>query len=395
MSFPPWQWGWRIAPQSQIPIPDPKPQSHISHISFPACRWLWRTRHPRPPSPCGCSPKAQSQIPIPISNPNSKSVSHHSQHAISHISYPTHQIPIPYPKSQLQCPNPSISHHSQCAIFLIPNPSIFHHSQHAISYIPYPKSQFPIPNPTFPINHSQHGSGCGGPHPNFPKPLTPIPNSNPQIPKPQIPNPIFLPTFPSLSVVVEHAASSAITILGVQPQIPHPNPKFPIPYFVPSLSVVVEDAASSAAITLRVQPHITIGTLKEQVFRELGFPALAQRWIIGQSLCRDGRSLSSYGIRGDGDTAFLFLLTATAAGLGRQQQAQSLLRAAGLGDASPGWPCPRCTFLNKPTRPGCEMCSSPRPEGYRVPGGHRPDPAEQQRLQREQDGTRQCQQVWS
>uniref|UniRef100_A0A8D2PCD7 SHANK associated RH domain interactor n=1 Tax=Zosterops lateralis melanops TaxID=1220523 RepID=A0A8D2PCD7_ZOSLA len=162
-----------------------------------------------------------------------------------------------------------------------------------------------------------------------------------------------------------------------------------------SLSVVVEDAASSAAITLRVQPHITIGTLKEQVFRELGFPALAQRWIIGQSLCRDGRSLSSYGIRGDGDTAFLFLLTATAAGLGRQQQAQSLLRAAGLGDASPGWPCPRCTFLNKPTRPGCEMCSSPRPEGYRVPGGHRPDPAEQQRLQREQDGTRQCQQVWS
>ncbi|XP_057244317.1 ranBP-type and C3HC4-type zinc finger-containing protein 1-like, partial [Malurus melanocephalus] len=58
-----------------------------------------------------------------------------------------------------------------------------------------------------------------------------------------------------------------------------------------------------------------------------------------------------------------------------------------------GWPCPRCTFLNKPTRPGCEMCSSPRPEGYRVPGGHRPDPAEQQRLQREQDAIRQCQQV--
>ncbi|XP_005062379.1 PREDICTED: ranBP-type and C3HC4-type zinc finger-containing protein 1-like [Ficedula albicollis] len=61
-------------------------------------------------------------------------------------------------------------------------------------------------------------------------------------------------------------------------------------------------------------------------------------------------------------------------------------------DPAEGWPCPLCTFLNKPTRPGCEMCSSPRPEGYRVPGGHRPDPAELQRLQREQDGARQCQQ---
>ncbi|KAM4908021.1 sharpin [Sylvia borin] len=103
-----------------------------------------------------------------------------------------------------------------------------------------------------------------------------------------------------------------------------------------SLSVVVEDATSSAAVTLRVQPHVTIATLKEQVFRQYGFPAAAQRWIIGQSLCRDGRSLGSYGVRGDGDTAFLFLLTAKAAGLGRERQAHSLLRAAGLGDASPG-----------------------------------------------------------
>uniref|UniRef100_A0A8C3QMV3 HOIL-1/Sharpin LUBAC thetering domain-containing protein n=1 Tax=Cyanoderma ruficeps TaxID=181631 RepID=A0A8C3QMV3_9PASS len=54
-----------------------------------------------------------------------------------------------------------------------------------------------------------------------------------------------------------------------------------------------------------------------QVFRDLGFPVAAQRWIIGQSLCRDGRSLRSYGIRGDGDAAFLFLLTARAAGLRR------------------------------------------------------------------------------
>ncbi|NWV18160.1 HOIL1 protein, partial [Origma solitaria] len=60
---------------------------------------------------------------------------------------------------------------------------------------------------------------------------------------------------------------------------------------IPSMPVGVEDATSSANITLRVQPHITIATLKEQVFREYGFHPLVQRWIIGQSLCSDGRSL--------------------------------------------------------------------------------------------------------
>ncbi|NWV42873.1 HOIL1 protein, partial [Grantiella picta] len=59
-----------------------------------------------------------------------------------------------------------------------------------------------------------------------------------------------------------------------------------------SLQVGVEDATSSASIVLRVRPQVTIATLKEQVFREYGFSPLAQRWIIGQSLCSDGRSLS-------------------------------------------------------------------------------------------------------
>ncbi|NXQ35104.1 HOIL1 protein, partial [Alaudala cheleensis] len=59
-----------------------------------------------------------------------------------------------------------------------------------------------------------------------------------------------------------------------------------------SMPVCVEDSTSSASITLRVQPHITIGTLKEQVFRSYGFPPVSQRWIIGQSLCQDGRSLA-------------------------------------------------------------------------------------------------------
>ena len=34
-----------------------------------------------------------------------------------------------------------------------------------------------------------------------------------------------------------------------------------------------------------------------------------------------------------------------------------------------GWACAMCTFINQPTRPGCEMCSADRPQGYVVPDG--------------------------
>ena len=32
-----------------------------------------------------------------------------------------------------------------------------------------------------------------------------------------------------------------------------------------------------------------------------------------------------------------------------------------------GWECPQCTLVNNPRRPGCELCSAPRPEDYVVP----------------------------
>ena len=34
-----------------------------------------------------------------------------------------------------------------------------------------------------------------------------------------------------------------------------------------------------------------------------------------------------------------------------------------------GWTCTRCTFINQPTRPGCEICSADRPADYVVPAG--------------------------
>ncbi|KYO32882.1 ranBP-type and C3HC4-type zinc finger-containing protein 1-like [Alligator mississippiensis] len=230
-----------------------------------------------------------------------------------------------------------------------------------------------------------------------------------------------------------------------------------------SMKVCVEDATCSANITLRVHTHMTVATLKQQVFQDYKFHPSVQRWIIGQCLCVDERTVSSYGIRKDGDTAFLYLLSVKQAGLSEQRfqedltQAQAALRpaasltdSAGVDDkrrcstlpaaaprkvwvsdsgrkmnideisnhlnllqvnnllynhplgalatAAPpspvqtGWSCPKCTFINKPTRPGCEMCSADRPPGYVVPGGYTPDEMELWRMQQEKDGIRQYQQ---
>uniref|UniRef100_A0AAR2JTL9 RanBP2-type domain-containing protein n=1 Tax=Pygocentrus nattereri TaxID=42514 RepID=A0AAR2JTL9_PYGNA len=108
-----------------------------------------------------------------------------------------------------------------------------------------------------------------------------------------------------------------------------------------------------------------------QMFAEYGFHPRVQRWVIGQCLCSDQRSLGSYGVCRDGDTAFLYLLSARHARLSRQQCQQdqeSALLSPAPKPAPPttalttGWSCPSCTFINKSTRPGCEICSTERPD---------------------------------
>lgn len=76
-----------------------------------------------------------------------------------------------------------------------------------------------------------------------------------------------------------------------------------------------------------------------QVFQDYGFHPLVQRWIIGQCLCVDERTVSSYGIRRDGDTAFLYLLSAKMAELTEQRyeedQARVMLSStSSLSDAA-------------------------------------------------------------
>ncbi|XP_061463194.1 sharpin isoform X2 [Rhineura floridana] len=244
-----------------------------------------------------------------------------------------------------------------------------------------------------------------------------------------------------------------------------------------SMKVQVEDATCSTSITTRVHTYTTIAALRQKVFQDYGFHPSVQRWIIGQCLCMEDRTIGSYGIRKDGDTAFLYLLSAKGANLslqcykedkdwvllqpppadttdakhkygtmpsplpkkapvaaggkeGRLQVPQKEISGAkdagrkrdvgeishflgnlqlrnflpGPSQAPPdkaaappsspvpdGWSCPSCTFINKPTRPGCEMCSRDRPANYVVPGGYRPDEMELWRMKQEKEGILQYQ----
>ncbi|XP_038126417.1 ranBP-type and C3HC4-type zinc finger-containing protein 1 [Cyprinodon tularosa] len=229
-----------------------------------------------------------------------------------------------------------------------------------------------------------------------------------------------------------------------------------------NLAAIVEDSSSSCCITVKVFPHMTTASLKQQMFLDYGFHPRVQRWIIGQCLCADLRSLASYGIRQDGDTAFLYLLSARHSRLTpqvlQQDQESALLLSPPLSFQNPslpaastngpssqdwrpyttlpprlhksnknggsgrqsigeirdlinfempqlnkalssqtsstqGWSCPSCTYINKPTRPGCEICSTNRPESYIIPGGHQPDPLELRRIQQEKEAIRQYQQA--
>ena len=48
-----------------------------------------------------------------------------------------------------------------------------------------------------------------------------------------------------------------------------------------------------------------------------------------------------------------------------------------------GWVCTVCTYVNQPTRPGCEMCSNPRPEDYKLPTDYNPTEDERELIKKQ------------
>uniref|UniRef100_A0A665VZS2 SHANK-associated RH domain interacting protein n=1 Tax=Echeneis naucrates TaxID=173247 RepID=A0A665VZS2_ECHNA len=153
-----------------------------------------------------------------------------------------------------------------------------------------------------------------------------------------------------------------------------------VPTLCCSLCVVVEDVSSSCCFTVKVFPYMTVAALKQQVFLEYGFHPRVQRWVIGQCLCTEPRSLASYGVQKDGDTAYLYLISARQARITRQLFQQDLESDCCLKvtvslscqtrnkcitiSQQTEWACPSCTFINKPSRPGCEICATARPDTH-------------------------------
>ncbi|KAI5607570.1 ranBP-type and C3HC4-type zinc finger-containing protein 1 [Silurus asotus] len=194
------------------------------------------------------------------------------------------------------------------------------------------------------------------------------------------------------------------------------------------LRVGVEDALSDALITMLVTPGMTISELKQKTCRDYGFHPSLQCWIIGKRFAKDGDTLFSLNVVNDDDQAFLFIRSAHSANLSREQQKQDeqdrriggiienievLSRGpaetgtrqkqpqvSAVGKPYPklppkpvlGWSCLECTYVNKPTRPGCAICSASRPENYTIPDMYQPDEEEIHRIRQEELASLQYQQ---
>jgi RanBP-type and C3HC4-type zinc finger-containing protein 1 len=72
---------------------------------------------------------------------------------------------------------------------------------------------------------------------------------------------------------------------------------------------------------------LSLGVPIPQVFVDYGFPPILQQWVIGQRLARDQETLHSHGVRRNGNSAFLYLLSASNTSLNPQElQRQRQLR---------------------------------------------------------------------
>lgn len=81
------------------------------------------------------------------------------------------------------------------------------------------------------------------------------------------------------------------------------------------------DASHFTATSLYSGPPfpLSLSPCPCQVFLDYGFPPVLQQWVIGQRLARDQETLHSHGVRRNGDSAYLYLLSACNTSLNPQE----------------------------------------------------------------------------
>lgn len=155
-------------------------------------------------------------------------------------------------------------------------------------------------------------------------------------------------------------------------------------------------------LSVSVLPWMSIKELKDKVYFEHHFLPKLQKWFFQDELnTNDEVLLSRYGVDDSGQylhDVHLYIResveTAVASGNEEVVVHDDKLENEGCcrsnektedghqenGEDDEGWTCPACTFVNIPTRPGCEMCSESRPDHYVVPATYQIPEAEKERL---------------
>ncbi|XP_074646822.1 ranBP-type and C3HC4-type zinc finger-containing protein 1-like [Tubulanus polymorphus] len=205
---------------------------------------------------------------------------------------------------------------------------------------------------------------------------------------------------------------------------------------------------SAGFVLLNVNPDINIKQLKEQMMLHHKIHTKLQKWIVGNKLCKDTDVLSSLGCKGDHavflyvmsarfaglekdkaerdqrrlsmgglmpeaseEEGFVLVnrdeVPATAPRLEAwpeepvenpavrqrvvpqepvQQSLPNNQPEIGQTVQKPAlkWTCQVCTFENQPTRPGCEMCSTDRPDDFQIPDDYELTREEIQRKEAEE-----------
>lgn len=201
---------------------------------------------------------------------------------------------------------------------------------------------------------------------------------------------------------------------------------------------ICNKASTDNHITMKLRPTMTVETLKLVMYQKHGHLPELQKWIVGRRLAHDGDTLAECGVNFSGAVLFLYLITPTdsqalrihdpVSGLtsveatvippssrqheptvaptpvspifpssftppisiltppgGIQPQTIQAVQLLGSSPEKVGWACPGCTYINLPTRPGCEMCATDRPVTYAVPSDYAPTHHEMQMIRQDRE----------